>query len=44
MPLQGGLADGLLSANEAVEVPLVVCLRQKTPFQFFVDVIGVEQE
>jgi hypothetical protein len=44
VPLQGGVADGLLSANEAVEVPLVVCLRQKTPFQFFVDVLGVEQE
>jgi hypothetical protein len=44
VPLQGGVADGLLSPHEAVEVPLVICLRQKTPFQFFVDVLGVEQE
>jgi hypothetical protein len=41
---QGQLADGVLSAGEEVEVPFVICLQQRGPFTFFVDVLGVEQE
>jgi YVTN family beta-propeller protein len=36
----GMFADGVLSPEESVEVPLVVCLRDRTPFSFFVDVLG----
>jgi hypothetical protein len=41
---QGQFADGVLSAGEEVDVPFVICLQQRGPFTFFVDVLGVEQE
>jgi hypothetical protein len=36
VPLVGQYADGLLSANEMVDVPFVVYLRTHEAFQFFV--------
>ena len=36
----GALADGILSPAEFVDVPFVVCLQQRSPFSFFVDVLG----
>jgi hypothetical protein len=38
VPRGGGYADGVLDSGEAVEIPFVVCLQNRTPFQFFVDV------
>jgi hypothetical protein len=40
---QGQFADGVLSAGEVVDVPFVICLQQRGPFTFFVDVLGVEE-
>jgi hypothetical protein len=34
-------ADGYLSADEYVNVPFTVCLKEKKPFKFFVNVAGV---
>jgi Tol biopolymer transport system component len=36
----GGYADGVLDSGETVEIPFVICLQNRTPFQFFVDVKG----
>ena len=44
IPQVGEYADGLLSANEAVDVPFIVCLKTLQSFQFFVDVFGVVTE
>src|SRR5262249_31356906 len=44
IPQVGQYADGLLSANEAVDVPFVVCLKTLQSFQFFVNVFGVVTE
>jgi Tol biopolymer transport system component len=44
IPQVGQYADGLLSADETVEVPFVVCLKTRQSFQFFVDVFGVVTE
>jgi Tol biopolymer transport system component len=44
IPKAGQYADGLLSANETVDVPFVVCLKTLQSFQFFVDVFGVVTE
>ena len=41
IPLVGQYADGVLTPNEAVAVPFVVCLKTRQAFQFFVDVFGV---
>jgi hypothetical protein len=41
IPQVGQYADGLLSANETVDVPFVVCLKTRQSFQFFVDVFGI---
>jgi Tol biopolymer transport system component len=43
VPRVGGYADGVLGAGEAVDVPFIVCLRDRSPFQFFVDVLGDPQ-
>jgi hypothetical protein len=37
-------ADGYLSADEYVDVPFTVCLKEKKPFRFFVNVAGVAAE
>jgi len=44
VPAVGQYADGLLSADETVDVPFVVCLKTRQSFQFFVDVFGVVTE
>ena len=36
----GGYADGVLSSGEAVDVPFVICLQDRIPFRFFVDVLA----
>jgi hypothetical protein len=36
---QGMYADNLLGPGESVNMSLVVCLRTRSPFQFFVDVL-----
>jgi hypothetical protein len=41
VPQADALADGLLSPEEAVDVPFVVCLQQFSPFRFLVDVLGI---
>jgi PQQ-like domain len=33
-------ADGILSPGEYVDVPFTVCLQDKSPFRFFVNVLG----
>ncbi len=43
-PRMQGFADGLMSPGEVVEVPFVICLRQRAPFQLFVDVLGIQEE
>ena len=35
-----GYQDGVLRPGETVNVPFEICLRDKEPFKFFVDVIG----
>ena len=34
-------SDGVLSPEESVDVPFVICLKEKRPFTFFVDALGV---
>jgi CSLREA domain-containing protein len=41
VPPQGSFADGLLGQGESIDVPFVICLKEKKPFTFFVDVLGV---
>jgi hypothetical protein len=41
VPQADGFADGLLSPEEAVDVPFVVCLQERSPFRFLVDVLGI---
>jgi Tol biopolymer transport system component len=42
VPHIGPYADGVLSAGEAVAVPFVICLQDRSSFQFFVDVLGTK--
>jgi len=37
-------ADGYLSPEEYVDVPFTVCLKNKKPFRFFVNVAGVDAD
>jgi hypothetical protein len=43
VPKADAFVDGILSAEESVDVPFVVCLQQISPFRFFVDVLGESQ-
>ena len=43
VPQADAFADGILSPEESVDVPFVVCLQQRSPFRFFVDVLGERQ-
>jgi hypothetical protein len=43
VPEQDGLTDGILSPNEFVDVPFLICLTKREPFTFLVDVLGVEE-
>jgi len=44
IPLTGAYADGVLSPGEFVNVPFVICLKEKKSFKFIVDVLGVEND
>jgi hypothetical protein len=41
VPQADAFADGLLRPEEAVDVPFVVCLQERSPFRFLVDVLGI---
>jgi hypothetical protein len=41
VPRQDGFSDGFLSPDEFVDVPFSICLTQRQPFTFVVDVFGV---
>jgi hypothetical protein len=40
VPMSGGYTDGLLTPGESVDVPFVICLQDRSPFQLLVDVLG----
>ena len=40
VPQDGALSDGVLSPAEFVDVPFVICLQERAPFTFEVDVVG----
>ncbi|MGD9730499.1 MAG: hypothetical protein AB7V39_29595, partial [Nitrospiraceae bacterium] len=41
VPKQSGYADGTLTPGESVDVHFNICLKNKKPFTFFVDVLGM---
>jgi hypothetical protein len=41
VPLEDEFTDGVLSPKEFVDVPFIICLQERRPFQFVVDVFGV---
>jgi hypothetical protein len=41
VPQQDGFTDGVLIAEEFVDVPFIICLTQQQPFTFLVDVLGI---
>jgi hypothetical protein len=41
VPQQEGFSDGVLGPKEFVDVPFIICLQERQPFQFVVDVFGV---
>jgi hypothetical protein len=43
VPRQDGFSDGVLSPNESVDVPFIICIFQRRPFTFVVDVLGKAQ-
>jgi len=43
VPHSGDYADGLLGPGETVDVPMVICLKDRSAFQFYVDVLGDHQ-
>jgi len=43
VPKTGGFADAMLSPGQFVDVPFVICLKTRTAFSFFVDVMGVQR-
>lgn len=43
VPRQDGFADGLLGPEEFVDVPFIMCLEERAPFQFLVNVLGAAQ-
>jgi uncharacterized delta-60 repeat protein len=40
VPQQDGFSDGVLSLDEFVDVPFIICLTQQQPFRLVVDVLG----
>ena len=38
-----GFTDGVLSPEEFVDTPFIICLKEKKPFTFFVDALGVSR-
>ena len=45
LPFPGtdGFADGVLSPQEFVDIRFIICLKEKKPFTFFVDALGVSR-
>jgi len=43
VPQKNGYSDGILIKNEFVDVPFIICLKQKKAFSFFVDVLGIAE-
>jgi hypothetical protein len=41
VPDEDGFTDGVLSPQESVDVPFIICLQERRLFQFVVDVLGV---
>jgi hypothetical protein len=41
VPQQDEFTDGVLGPDELVDVPFLICLRERQPFQFMVDVFGI---
>jgi hypothetical protein len=41
VPKKDDFADGVLSSGEFVDVPFVICLKQRQPFEFFVNILGI---
>jgi subtilisin family serine protease len=41
VPQKDGFADGVLSPEEFVDIPFVICLTQMQPVEFFVNVSGI---
>jgi uncharacterized delta-60 repeat protein len=41
VPEEDGFADGVLSPEEFVDVPFIICLQERQPFAFLVNVLGV---
>jgi hypothetical protein len=42
VPHKDGFLDGILSPQESVAMPFVICLKNTQPFTFFVNVLGTE--
>jgi hypothetical protein len=42
VPPLDGFADGVLSPEEVVDVPLRLCIQAQSPFHLFVDLFGDE--
>jgi hypothetical protein len=40
VPEADGFTDGVLSPDAFVDVPFIICLRQRRPFTFVVDALG----
>ena len=40
MPQEDGFTDGMLNPDEFVDVPFVICVSERQPFTFVVDVLG----
>jgi len=41
VPMEDSYGDGWLSPDEYVDIPFTICLRNRRPFRFFVDVLGI---
>jgi hypothetical protein len=41
VPMEDGFSNGVLSPDEFVNVPFAICLTERQPFTFVVDVLGV---
>jgi hypothetical protein len=41
VPQRDGFIDGVLSSEEFVDVPFIICVTAREPFTFVVDVFGV---
>ena len=44
VPNSGGYDDSILSPDEYVDVPFTVCLENRDPFSFFIDVFGATED